>query len=194
MTYFCPKVLYVSDSILHTWTDLAAGRWRTRVVSETCQIYCLSLFIFQPQKAFKQWGLIFKMHLEYSIQKDTQICRRFEGADLSHDCLVYLSDFWLRCQSLIVLLTFRKPELLHKHARRELSRLTVVLLKVPAELLLCFYGIRAIQKEKGTEEKEIKMYKLFNNTWWSGEGVRVVPVVNGKVGRGDRVVKHHLLR
>lgn len=154
MTYFCPKILYVSDSILHTWTDLAAGRWGTRVVSETCQIYCLSLFIFQTQKASKQWGLIFKMHLEYSIQKDTQICRRFEGADLSHDCVVCHSDFWLRCQSLIVLLTFRKPELLHKHARRELSRLKVVLLKVWAELLLCFYGIRAIQRKKALKREK----------------------------------------
>jgi len=51
---------------------------------------------------------------------------------------------------------FRKSELWHKHARRELSRLTVVLLKVWTELLLCFYRKqlqRAIQKEKGTEER-----------------------------------------
>lgn len=63
---------------------------------------------------------------------------------------------------------FRKPELLRKHARRELSTLTVLLLKAWAEVLLCFCGKylpRAIQKEEGTEEREIKKYKPFNNMW-----------------------------
>lgn len=56
---------------------------------------------------------------------------------------------------------FRKPELLLKQAR-ELSRLTVALLKVWIELLLCFYVKqlqRAIQGEKGTEERETRIYQ-----------------------------------
>lgn len=49
--------------------------------------YYLSFLILKNQKASKQWRLIFKMHLEYNIEKNTQICRNFEGADLSCDYL-----------------------------------------------------------------------------------------------------------
>lgn len=44
----------------------------------------------------------------------------------------------------------------------------VVVLKVQGEIMWSFYGKqlqRDIQKEEGTERREIKMCKPFDNTW-----------------------------
>lgn len=68
----------------------------------------------------------------------------------------------------------------------------VVFLKVQGEIMWSFYGKqlqRDIQKEEGTERREKCVSPLIIH----GEVVRMVPVKR-RVGRGDRVVKHHLMR
>lgn len=122
ITHFCPKILYISDGILQTWTSFSAERWGSRVVSGTCQIYshCSSS---KTKKHQNNGALSFKCIWNIAYQKTFKFAETLTEKIWAMTALC-ISVTFDSDASLIALLTFRKPELLHKHGKRECSSLT----------------------------------------------------------------------